>query len=218
MKKILLLAFLATGSFAARTQTKGTNTIGLGINLQSQKTEQNSQGNQFKSEQKSSSFSLGYGHFIKDNERLGIDFLYSEDNSESTSDYNSKTYGGNLNYQKYFPLFKKFFAFGGGRGGYSYTKSTSKGFTPPADINESSGNSYSLGGYGGASWFLSKRLAFEAQLLSVEIVYSKTKHESSSSVLDNSSETTSTSSNFQISEFSNQLNVTLAPAVLWQEN
>src|SRR5687768_8165281 len=101
MKRMLLIAFLATGSLFIQAQTKGTNTLGLGLNFQTQKTEQNSQGNQFNSEQQTKGMSLGYGHFVNDNTKIGIDFFYGEnDNSFGSTQFNAKTYGGNLNYQK----------------------------------------------------------------------------------------------------------------------
>lgn len=196
MKKFLLLAVLATGSYFSHAQTKGTNTIGFGLNFQTQKiSEENSPGVQTNAEQRNAGFSLGYGLFIRDNERIGIDLYYGESNLKYdflTSDLTQNSYGGNLSYQKYYPLLKKFYAFGGGRVGYNYSEGNSQ--QSNSQVSESSGNLYSLGAYGGATWFISRRLAFEANLLSADFSYNKTK----TNQIISGSNSNNTSTNFSL--------------------
>ena len=174
MKKALLIAFLATSSFSVNAQTKGTNTIGLGLNFQTHKAEQNSSGVQFVNEYQSKAMSVGYGHFINDNVKVGVDFFYGtyDQNTTGGVQFNSKTYGGNVNYQKYYPLLKKFYAFGGGRVAYSYSSGTNVSANVVSDVTT---NTYAVGVNGGLTWFFSKRLALEADLLSANIGYSKSE-------------------------------------------
>lgn len=196
MKKLLMAVIMIASISFAHAQIKGTNTIGLGVGLLSQKTETNSQGSTQTNEQKNQFFSLGYGSFVKDNERLGIDFFYGKSESDNSANqnaynYTQKNYGGKISYQKYIPLLKKFYAFGGGRAGYEYSKS---------DFNSTSGqalssNSYSVGGYGGLTWFLSKRVAFETDLLSANIIYSKTKNQNTEPGINYNLKSTSTNFN-----------------------
>jgi hypothetical protein len=174
MKKFLLIALLAIGSLSVHAQTKGTNTFGLGLNFSKQKYEQTSQGVNYVNEQQTKGISLGYGHFIDDNVKLGTEFFYGTNESSSFggSEYNTKTYGGNLNYQRYLSIFKKFYAFGGGRVAYNYSKGVN------VSNNEDSGHStnvYSVGVHGGLSWFFAKRLALEADLLTANIAYDRTR-------------------------------------------
>jgi hypothetical protein len=196
MKKLLMAVIMMASISIAQAQTKGTNTIGLGVGFQSQKTEVNGQGITQTNEQKNQFFSLGYGSFVKDNERIGIDFSYGK--SDYSADQSGristqKNYGGNISYQKYIPLLKKFYAFGGGRGGYQYSKSVFDN-TPNQVV---SSNSYSVGGYGGLTWFLSKRFAFETDLLSANITYSKTENQNTD--FGNNYNYKSTGTNFNVS-------------------
>ena len=191
MKKFLLLAVLATGSLLVQAQTKGTNALGLGLNFQSQKTDNDSQINPYTNEQKGAVFNLAYGYFLKDNERIGINLGFGKYDSNS-SGFNSKVYNGSLRYQKYYPLFKKLHAFGGGNIGYSHVNTNNQSGTFFADYLT---NSYSLGANGGVAWFLSRRLAFEADLLSANIGYSKTTNKESDPLSGSNWKTTETSFN-----------------------
>lgn len=200
MKTLLLIIGLSISGLYIQAQTKGMNTIGLGFN--SQKTEQNTynQGTVFTMKYTSSIINLGYGHFIKENNRIGVDLLYGKDNTSGTAsnEFNSNVYGGNLNYQQYFPLIKKFYAFGGLRAGYSFTKGTLR-YPGVFDEQVSRSNSYLIGGAGGVTWFLFKRIAFEAQLLSADLVYTKTRILAESSQSEDAAETTSTNLNLSTS-------------------
>jgi hypothetical protein len=160
-----------------RAQTKGTNTLGLGVGIQKYKYSQNIAGTSTVSDQQITRFSMSYGQFIRQNEKAGIDLFYGSSGFNSTSDnaFNSNSYGGKITYQRYFNLVKSFYAFGGGRGGYDYYESNAQGNVSGSDFSTSSS---SLGAYGGVSWFLSKRFALEADLLSADIGYSKMTNKS----------------------------------------
>ena len=188
MKTYLIAALLlAACTWTAQSQTKGTNAIGFGVSSQTTKHE-NESNSVFDSEQKSTNYSLTYGHFIKDNTRVGLTAFYSDGSTESSgTETNSKGYGGMLHYQKYYPLLKKFYAFAGGRGRYMYTEDEWNDDAPSENSQKS--NLYGIGAYGGAAYFLSKRFAFEVQLLSADFSY----HRATNS--DNNSKTTQTSLN-----------------------
>lgn len=174
MKKYLLIALFVTLTVFARSQTKGTNTLGLGINFQTY----NSETPGYKSERSSASYSLGYGYFLKENQKAGVTVLFGRytglDILTNTGTGNqaepgvSYSYGGSLGYQKYFPLLKKFYGFAGARTGYIFTED---GF----QANDSPINRYSAGVHGGVSWIFFKRLNLEADLLSADIVHTRSK-------------------------------------------
>ena len=173
MKRILIaVAVLAISSFTASAQTKGTSMIGFGISSQKVKYEYVAPGWQ-DSENKTNNFSLSYGVFVKDNSKIELTGTYGKSSQEysSTNSYETKSYGGSLSYQHYYPLLKKFYAFAGGRGTYSYSKNEQvDGSARPTTYK---GNLYGVGAYGGATYFLSNRFAFEAQLLSASFYYEK---------------------------------------------
>jgi len=76
--------------------------------------------------------------------------------------------------------------------GYNYSEGNSQ--QSNSEIAEFSGNAYSLGAYGGATWFLSRRLAFEANLLSPDFSYSKLKNDQ----VISGSNSNNTSTNFSL--------------------
>ena len=73
---------------------------------------------------------------------------------------------------KCYPIVKSLYAYAGGRGSFLTTKTNDSGTNPANDVK---GNGVSVGGYGGVTWFVSKRFAFETTLLSADASYSKTK-------------------------------------------
>lgn len=168
MKRILLIACFAVGCICAQAQTRGTSAIGLGINISTEKSEFDVNGTPTKSELDDVELSLGYGYFLKDNSKLGFEVSYGSLEGDNT--ISSKSYGGLVYYQQYYQLVKTLYAFGGGRIGYDYSETK----IPPASPNI---NSYAMGAYGGVSWFLSKRIALEAELLAADIRYRETKSE-----------------------------------------
>ena len=192
MKKLILSIMLLTSFSFANAQTKGTNTLGLGVTFGTEKTDFTDQaGNKTSNEIANRFFSLSYGNFIKDNERMGAEFTYGNARflSGQSSVSDTKFYGGRLSYQKYYALLKKFYAFAGGSGGYNY----SKGETDDMPNGRLS-NTYSVGGYGGLTWFLSKRFAFETDLLAANVSYRKTKNYGPG----NNNSFNSTSTNFDL--------------------
>ncbi|WP_442589710.1 outer membrane protein [Pedobacter sp. AW31-3R] len=180
MKKKLLIAIAVTLSFGGYAQTKGTSALGLGVSLTKTKTNYTGGSLTGSNEDKTNSFTLGYGNFIKDNAKLGVEFSYSKYDFESNNgNYaDGKSYGGNVNYQQYYPLLKKLYAYAGGRVGYFNQKIES--LNPTGPYNTLKQNEYSVGAYGGLTWFVSQRFAFETNLLSANIIYSKTEETSPS--------------------------------------
>jgi hypothetical protein len=171
MKKQLLTALAVVASLCGYAQTKGTNALSLGVSTYTSKTEQNIQSGSSNQKQKQNNFSLGYGHFISDNAKLGVNLIYGRGTSTSTSasqDNTTNIYGGSLSYQKYYPLIGKFYAYAGGAASYSFRKLD---YDDPQNLNAYKSNSYDLGAYGGITWFISKRWALETNLLSATASY-----------------------------------------------
>ncbi|MFA6277064.1 MAG: outer membrane beta-barrel protein [Pedobacter sp.] len=169
MKTKLMMGVLCVVAFAANAQTRGTNTLGFGVNVNTEKLK----NGVIETESKTNSYSIGYGNFIKDNTKIGFDLNYSKSNYLNAT-YNSdiKNYGINLTYQRYFPLVKTLYAYAGGKGGYNYgTQET----TDPNQGTTYTSNTYSVGAFGGITWFLSKRFAFETTLLSANASYTNTE-------------------------------------------
>lgn len=176
MKKNLLTALAVLVSLCGYAQTKGTSTLGLGVTSSTYKTESFSGAEATTSKQRANNYSLDYGYFINDNSRIGIEFGYLRASSEQTSGAHTKVegYGGNLSYQKYYPLVKSLYAYAGGRGGYFYsTQESSVQYNPNPTYTT---NQYSLGAYGGLTWFVSKRFALETTLLSANASYDISKN------------------------------------------
>nr|WP_068891433.1 outer membrane beta-barrel protein [Pedobacter panaciterrae] len=171
MKKKLLTAVAVLATLCGYAQTKGTSTLGLGVSVTTSKIEFPNQTSA-DSKTKSSSFSLGYGLFVKDNTRIGLELQYGEGTGNGSGN-DSKSYGGNVTYQQYYPLIGKLYAYAGGKGAYGYTKS--KLNDPDSYNSETKSNTYSLGAYGGLTWFVSKRFAFETTLLSANASYGNYK-------------------------------------------
>lgn len=174
MRKQVLTAAAVLLSFCGYAQTKGTNALSLGVSVKSSKNEANIPTGSSTQDVKNSYFTLGYGHFISDNSKLGIDLLYTHNTSKSTNaaqDNTTNGYGANLSYQKYYPLIGKFYAYAGGSGSYTHTKLT---YDDPANENMVESNEYGLGAYGGITWFINKRWALETRLLSATAYYSDT--------------------------------------------
>lgn len=177
MKKPLLFTAMAVLclSVSGFAQTKGTNALSFGVNVTTDKTTSNLSN---ESKTKNSAFSLGYGYFIKDNSKIGMELSYGVnnyyDNNISTQEY--KSYGGNLSYQRYFPIVKTLFAYAGGKAAYTYGKQDQT-YSQGTSNQEYTSNLYSIGAYGGITWFLSKRFALETNLLAADIIYNETKQD-----------------------------------------
>ncbi|MFC3562753.1 outer membrane beta-barrel protein [Pedobacter jamesrossensis] len=175
MKKQLLMAAMAVLCFSAPgfAQTKGTSALSFGVNIVSYK---NTYDNVEQNETKNNLFTLGYGYFFKDNSKMGLELNYGENKYISTNQYEqtTKTYGGNVSYQKYFPIVKTLFAYAGGKAAYA-TGTQKQSQTQNNANQEYINNSYSIGAYGGITWFLSKRFAFETSLLSADVAYNSSE-------------------------------------------
>ena len=171
--KLLITVALCAIAFTSNAQTKGTNTLGLGVSV----LDYESQYNENKSLQKISQFSLGYGHFIADNQRIGIDLAFGKTKQENGGQSQQfKNYGISASYQKYYPLIKTLYAFAGGRAGYNQNNETSQN-----SAYKRTDRDYTIGAIGGLNWFISKRFALETNLLSANVMYSKSSNTNNSS-------------------------------------
>ncbi len=175
--KLIIMAALCAIAFTANAQTKGTNAVSFGFGSSKSEQKYNSGSSSSESTQKNNSVSLGYGFFFKDNEKIGVNLTYGFNETEMSAagkqDY--KNYGGNLSYQKYYPIVKKLYAYAGGQAGYTFGEQT-------YSVNENSErttNEYTAGAFGGISWFISKRFAFETNLLSANFGYYESKQTNS---------------------------------------
>lgn len=174
MKNKILTAIAVMASLCGYAQTKGTSALSLGIGVNTSKYDYNIADNgsvEIKvREAKSSIFSLGYGLFIKDNAKLGVDLQYftSKQEADAIVDVRLKGYGANVTYQQYYPIVKKLYAYAGGIAAYSYSKEK---YTSQ-DFSDRINNQYVLGAYGGVTWFFSERFAVETKLLSANFDYS----------------------------------------------
>lgn len=203
MKKQLLLTAMAVGfTLSAFSQTKGTNALSFGVTTATNKAT----GNSYENKAQTNAFTLGYGHFFNDNRKIGLELTYGEDkySFNNTQEQKQKNYGGNLSYQHYFPLVKTLYAYAGGKGSYTYSKSESEVQNAYPQNAKSTGNRYTLGAYGGITWFVSKRFALETNLLAADIVYSKTQQRESN-IYGNFNKTENTSFNLTSQGFINNL-------------
>lgn len=176
-KQLLTLVAICATAMAANAQTKGTNALSFGVNSNTNKLS----GNNYENKVKSNTFTLGYGYFFKDNNKIGLDLTYGLSKNTYSSgntngnDQEQKSYGGNLSYQHYFPLVKTLYAYAGGKAGYAYSKNNTSFNNTNSQVLDYTSNQYAVGAYGGITWFVSKRFAFETSLLSADIIYSKTE-------------------------------------------
>lgn len=173
MKNKILTAVAVMASLCGYAQTKGTSALSLGVGVNTNKYEYNNyndgSGVISTRETKSDTFSLGYGLFIKDNAKLGVELQYftSKDQSDAVVDSRLKGYGANISYQQYYPIVKKLYAYAGGVAAYNH----SKGESTSSNISDRIANQYGLGAYGGVTWFFSQRFALETKLLSANFNY-----------------------------------------------
>lgn len=200
MKKQLFTAIAVCLSLCGYAQTRGTNALGFGINSFTDKSTNSGSENKLKS----NSFSLGYGHFIKDNAKIGFDLNYgfNKRGYQGNTEAEAKNYGASVSYQKYFPIVKTLYAYAGGKLGYSYISNRSINQNFQENIDNS--HRYAAGAYGGVTWFVSKRFALETSLLSADIAYSETKRENNQWTNDQF-KNTSTSFNMSTQGFINDL-------------
>lgn len=173
MKKILLVALCASMSYFAQSQTKGTNAIGFGFGIGTTESTYPDGGNTSRNH----SYSLTYGNFINENVKLSMAGAYDLskfENSNSPDFYSAtKGYSGGISYHRYFPVYKKLYAFGGGGPKYSYTLSESTNNGETYVTGET--NRYLLAASGGVAYFVSKHISLELNLLNASANYSVSK-------------------------------------------
>jgi len=176
MNKRFLTTTAVFFSLYGYSQTQGTSTISLGISSSTSEVTNNTLTSDQTSKITNSAFRLGYGLFVKDNNKVGVELLYNKSNSDYFGSYDSredKGFGGAVNYQRYFPLVKTFYAYTGASAQFLYSKGKTN--APNAFDRNTKTNNYSLTASGGLTWFISKRWALETSLISTGIYYSKTE-------------------------------------------
>ena len=173
--KLLIAAVLCFAGLNASAQTKGTNAVGLGYNISKNESTTAQWAN--KTSSKSINYGIGYGYFFRDNQKIAFDFAYSTsenimENSENNFRSDQEFVGGIISYQKYYPVIKKFYAFWQGRVGYSHGNGSHISVNTD---NLTKSDNYNLGASGGFAWFINKRFALEANMLSADVSYAKSK-------------------------------------------
>ncbi len=185
MKRQLLTAMAVALSVCGYAQTKGTNALGFGIGVSSSDTKNTTDIR----DQKSTNLTLGYGHFIKDNVKLGFNLVYGRSKVESNGYVNTDKndyFGAGVGYQPHYPLYKTLYAFALGSAGYYHYKQS---WIVGEESYRNLRNEYSLGAAGGLAWFFSKRLALETTLLSTNMSFSRTERTDQKSGNTNSTNT-----------------------------
>jgi hypothetical protein len=160
MKKHLLTALAVLLSLHGFSQTKGTSALSLGISSSTNEYKDTDLPSDQTNKSTSLGVRLGYGLFVTDNNKVGIELIYSQfkqDYSGSMSYNKTKGYGAAINYQRYFPLVKTFYAFAGGGAQYVRTRNDNDSDNVFDGFDKT--NTYSLGASGGLAWFISKRWA-----------------------------------------------------------
>jgi hypothetical protein len=163
MKTYLLTFAIALISLTSIAQTKGTTMLGLGILTMKSKTDFQGTFENFSSTR--NLVSLGFGGFIKDNVKIGVEGYYGNRKFEGSEDY--KSYGGKLYYQRYFPLSNTLYAYAGGEGAYLNETLELEGGYPSLQEYQN----FTLGAFGGITWFATRNLALETRLLSAGANY-----------------------------------------------
>jgi len=176
MKKLFFTATAVLLSLYGYGQTQGTSAASLGISSSTQEINYNTSVADQRSKFSYANFRLGYGLFVKDNNKVGLDLIYNRSENDNYSSYDSfenNGYGAAINYQRYFPLLKTFYAFAGASAQYIHSKTETR--TQSTVITNGSGENYSLTANGGLSWFFTKRWALETSLISTGVLYAKTE-------------------------------------------
>lgn len=117
MKTRLILLVLSWAALSVSAQTKGTTTLGLGVNV----FERIYIGGSSENKLRINSFNYGIGHFFADYSRISVDFNSGKETFNRGNRFlvaMTKTIGGQVNYQKYYHLSKSLHAYAGGSGEY----------------------------------------------------------------------------------------------------
>jgi hypothetical protein len=175
MKKQLLTAAALLMSVYSYSQTKGTSALSLGISSSTSEYKNSTPETSPIFKSKNSGLRLGYGLFVTDNNKVGIELLYDK----STTDYQAgqsrkeKGFGASANFQHYFQVVKTFYAYAGASGKYMQSKGKENDQSPFGRDTEN--YHASLTAIGGLTWFISKRWALETNLVSAGAFYGRTK-------------------------------------------
>jgi hypothetical protein len=176
MKKQFLTAAAVLMSVYCHSQTKGTSALSLGISSSTQEYKTGTPDNSSIVKYKGSGLRLGYGLFVTDNNKVGIELLYNKSSNENQLPNQSrkeKGFGVGANFQHYFPIIKTLYAYAGASGQYMRTKGDENERSPFG--RNSDGYTAFVGATGGLSWFISKRWALETNLISAGGSYRKNK-------------------------------------------
>jgi hypothetical protein len=190
MKKHLLTALAVLLSLHGFSQTKGTSALSLGISSSTNEYYPNKLTSDERSKNTNSGVRLGYGLFVTDNNKVSIELIYNHYKQDYMGLSSDKIngYGAAVNYQRYFPLIKTFYAYAGGGAQYLRSKSNADPDSLNSRLNES--NTYSIGASGGLAWFISKRWAIETTLLSAGALYGDSENTNTSNNFKQTSKTT----------------------------
>jgi hypothetical protein len=194
MKKNLLTAVAVLMAIYSYGQAKGTRAINLGVSSTTTDYTNVTINSNQSYENKSASFNLGYGRFVTDNNKVGIELLYSKSKTQYLgfdTFRKDKGLGVGLNFQHYFPLIKTFYAYAGAYGQYMQNDGEETTGGIHRDID---GYRASLTAVGGLTWFISKRWALETSLISAGGSYVKIKESQSGDI-----EYSTKQSNFSLS-------------------
>jgi len=180
MKLILTLVAILF-SLNGYAQKKGNSALGLGVSI----TNVNAGGVSVSTvEYKTRSYSFGYGVFLSDHDKIGMELRYgnTKDEIKSLSDsggslLDGESYGGSLTYQHFYPLLKRLYAYAGGNAGYTHSKSSATYFYDPPSTENEIEKLYSVGAVGGLSWFMSKSFALELNIFSLNATYTSSLRE-----------------------------------------
>jgi hypothetical protein len=205
MKKTLFAVLIAFAcALSAKSQTKGTNAIGLGGGISSQETTKVPDDGSYKNDNKSWNVSLNYGYFLKDNLEFEPNVFVGGSKSSSTFsgmgpvETDGKAWGAGLRVNKYYPLFKRLYLNGGVGVGYALNK-----------FDRLKHEDYFLNANGGLSLFVGKHLRFRTILFSANASYAKTANKNSSEG------TESKSKSFNFSNTSKIADQTISLALLF---
>ena len=174
LKILTLIAILF--SINGYAQRKGTNAISLGVSIGNGHFEGAAVNTE---ELKSKSYSLGFGVFVSDHDKIGMELLHSNSRDEFKSPGESggseadiDSYGGNLSYQHFYLLSKGLYVYAGVNGGFTHSKYVyTRHFELPIITESVVRKNYSAGAFGGVTWFVSKIFAFEVNIISLNSNY-----------------------------------------------
>ena len=179
LKIFTLIAILF--SLNGYAQMKGISALGLGVVIDNGRSEGVSVST---NEYKSRSYSLGYGVFVSDHDKIGMELRYGTSKNEfkslsdsGGSEEDGESYGGSLTYQHFYPLLKTLYAYAGVNAGYTQRTSTATYFYDAPYTESEIAKLHSAGAIGGVTWFMSKSFALEINIISLNATYTTSVRE-----------------------------------------